>query len=122
MKKYSFEKLDVWEKGRQFVKETYRITSQFPVDERFALVQQIRRASTSITSNLAEGSGRISGKEQARYTEMSFGSLMEVLNHLIVAVDLGYISEREVDGQRPLIDEIGNKLNKLREAQLKKDI
>ena len=72
----------------------------------------------SVSSNITEGTARISKKEKARYSEMAFGSLMEVLSQLIVAQDLNYLSESEVENTRPLIDELANKINKLRKAQL----
>ena len=118
-KTYSFEKLNVWKLARQLVTDIYQLTSTFPKEERFGMTSQLRRAACSVPNNLAEGSARISPKEQARFTEISFGSLMEVLNELIVSCDLGFISTEQVEKQRPLIDEIGNKLNKLRESQLK---
>lgn len=121
MRLYSFEKLDVWEKSRTLVKNVYQISKCFPDDEKFGLTSQIRRAAISITSNIAEGSSRNSGKEQARFTEYAFGSLMEVLSQLISANDLEYISANEINDQRPLIEEIGNKLNKLKETQLSRD-
>ncbi len=120
MRLYSFEKLDVWKLARKLTVNIYKISRNFPDDERFGLTSQIRRASVSVTSNIAEGSSRQSGKEQARYTEMSFGSLLEILNQLIVAFDLEYISEATINKERPLIEEVGNKLNKLRESQLRK--
>ena len=70
--------------------------------------------------NIAEGASRHSGKDQARFTEIAFGSLMEVLNLLIIATDIEYITEATVNEFRPLIEEIGNKLNSLRETQLKR--
>ncbi|MCC6726044.1 MAG: four helix bundle protein [Saprospiraceae bacterium] len=120
MRAYYFEKLDVWQKGRLFIKSIYLISKKFPADERFGMTQQIRRACTSINCNIAEGTSRHSGKDQARFTEIAFGSLMEVLNLLIIASDLEYITEQEVIELRPLIEEIGNKLNSLRETQLKR--
>ncbi len=120
MRLYSFEKLEVWNLSRKLTKNIYRISSKFPPEEKFGLVSQIRRAIISVTSNIAEGSSRKSGKEQARFSEIAFGSLMEVLNQLIAAKDLEFISEEDADKQRPLIEEIGNKLNKLRESQLRK--
>jgi len=118
MKIYSFEKLQVWQLSRQYAKKIYQVSKQFPNDERFGLTSQIRRACISVSSNLAEGSARISPQEQSRFTEISFGSLMETLNQLILAGDLEFITEREVNEIRPMIDEIGNKLNALRAAQL----
>lgn len=120
MKTYSFEKLEVWKLGRKLSKEIYEITKYFPDDERFGLTSQIRRACISITSNIAEGSSRNSGKEQARFTEIAFGSLLEVLNQLIVAFDLEYLNEETLNKERALIDELANKLNKYKASQQKR--
>lgn len=118
MRLYSFEKLDVWKLSRKLNKNIYQICEKFPDNEKFGLTFQIKRASVSISSNIAEGSSRKSGIEQARYTEIAFGSLLEVLNQLILANDLDYINEQTLNNERLLIEEIGNKLNKLKEAQL----
>ena len=118
MRTYSFEKLNVWKLSRTLVKDIYSLTKTFPPEEQFGLTSQIRRATISISSNLAEGSARISGKEKARFSEIAFGSLMEVLNQLILAQDLGYISEFDILRRRPLIEEIANKINSLRKSQL----
>jgi four helix bundle protein len=119
MYQFSFERLDVWQRGRELCKIIYQISHKFPPDERFGATQQIRRAALSITCNLAEGSSRHKSVEKARYTEIAYGSLMEVLNLLIVAVDLHFISEITFTDTRPIIEEISNKLNRLRESQLK---
>lgn len=120
MRLFAFEKLDVWKLGRELTKEIYLITKSFPDDEKFGLTSQIRRACISITSNITEGTSRITGKEQVRFTEISYGSVMEVLNQLIIAFDLDYISDEELTQQRPLIEELTNKLNSLRKYQLNK--
>jgi four helix bundle protein len=120
MKIYYFEKLDVWQKGRTYLKSIYQISQKFPFDEKFGMTSQIRRAAISINCNIAEGVSRQTGKEQARFTEISYGSLMETLNLLILANDLTYISDEELNNFRPLIEEISNKLNSLRETQLKR--
>jgi four helix bundle protein len=120
MKTYSFESLDVWQKSRELVNKIYLLSGDFPIEERYSLTQQLRRASLSITCNLAEGNSRKSGKEQARYTEVAYGSLLEVLNLLILATDLQFIAEEKQSDFRLLITEIGNKLNKLRSTQLNK--
>ena len=118
MRLYSFEKLEVWQLGRKLTVDIYRISRDFPEDEKFGLTSQIRRAAISITSNIAEGSSRQTGKEQARFTEIAFGSLLEVLNQLIIASDLEYIELEVVSRERVLIEELGNKLNKLHESQI----
>lgn len=118
MRLYSFEKLDVWKLSRKLNKNIYQISEKFPYNEKFGLTSQIRRASVSVSSNIAEGSSRKSGIEQARFTEFAFGSLLEVLNQLILASDLDFINEQVLNNERLLIEEIGNKLNKLKEVQL----
>ncbi|MCF6184939.1 MAG: four helix bundle protein [Bacteroidales bacterium] len=120
MRKFSFEKLDVWQLSRKLAVSIYKISEEFPKEEKYGLTSQIRRAIISVSSNIAEGSSRQSGIEQARYTEIAYGSLLEVLNQLILAVDLGYISTENVNEQRPAIEELVNKLYKLRISQLNK--
>jgi len=114
---YSFEKLDVWQKSRELVKYIYKLTKKFPADEKYGLTSQIRRATISVSSNLAEGSSRKTAKDQAHFTTISYGSLMELLNQLILSSDLAYISNDELLQIRPSIEEIGNKLNSLRNSQ-----
>ena len=121
MKKFSFEKLEVWNLSRLFTKHIYNVSREFPDSEKFGLTSQIRRAAISVSSNIAEGSARITGKEQARYTEIAYSSLLECLNQIIIAIDLKYLVEKDIDELRPLIDEIANKLNKLRKSQLQRD-
>ncbi len=81
---YSFEKLEVWKEAKEFTKNIYAITSEFPELEKFGLVSQLRRASVSVCSNIAEGSARNSNKDKAHFTTMAFSSAVEVLNQLII--------------------------------------
>ena len=118
---YSFEKLDVWQKARLLNTKIYSLTLNFPKEETYGLVQQLRRASISISSNLAEGSSRTSYKDKARFTNIAYGSLLEILNQIILSKDLTYIQESEYNELRPLIEEIGNKLNALRKSQIVKE-
>ena len=119
---YSFEKLEVWQLSRKLVQEIYSLTDGFPNEEKYGMVSQIRRAAVSITCNIAEGAGRKTGKDKAHFTQMAFSSLLEVLNLLIVAVDLRFMEEKALEAIRPTIEHIGNKLNALRNAQLKQGI
>ncbi len=120
MKEYSFEKLEVWQLSRKLVKVTYTITDSFPEEEKFGIVNQMRRAAISISSNISEGSSGKSYKDQARFTVISYGSLMELLNQYILSNDLEWISNKELIKIRVLIEEISNKLNGLRNYQLNK--
>ena len=117
---YAFEKLEVYKLGRTLNVLVYKISEKFPDIEKFGLTLQIRRASISVCSNISEGASKPSYKEQARFTEISYNSLMEVLNDLILANDLEFIRDDEVRNFRILIEELGNKLNAYRNYQLKK--
>ena len=98
----------------------YQLLDDFPKFENYALCDQIRRAVVSIPSNLAEGSGRISVKEQLRFYEIAYGSLMETYNQLIIATDLKYLDENRLDDIRPQIDTVARMLNGLRSSMMKK--
>lgn len=120
MKIYSFEKLEVWQESLVLVKLIYSITDSFPSEEKFGLTSQLRRASISISSNLAEGTSRRTQKDKAHFTTISFSSAMEVLNQLIIGKDLGFISENDYILARNKIEKITNMLNALRNYQLNK--
>lgn len=115
---FSFEKLKVWQNSRELIGTIYKVTSSFPKEERYCLVDQIRRASISVASNLAEGSSRISCKDQAHFTNLAYSSLMEVLNQLYIASDLIYITEELFSELKEKISLISNQLNALRNSQL----
>jgi four helix bundle protein len=110
---YSFEKLEVWQKSRVLMKSIYITTKNFPSEERFGMTSQLRRASVSVSSNIAEGSVRWSKKEQARFYEISYGSLMEVLNQLILSHDLEFLKEKSLMELRTQIDEVARMVNAL---------
>lgn len=110
---FRFERLDVWKLARNLVFRIYHVTGKFPSDERFGLTSQLRRAAVSVVSNIAEGSGRNSDTDFAHFLEMSYGSLMEVVTQLMVAFDLGYIVEDELNKLRQNSSEIAAKLGAL---------
>jgi four helix bundle protein len=118
MHQYSFEKLRVWQRSREFVRRIYFLTKKFPESEKFGIVAQLQRAAVSVSSNIAEGSSRISGKDQGNFLQMAYSSLMECLCQLILSFDLGYISESELTEARDRIEEISNLLNAYRKAIL----
>lgn len=90
---FSFEKLEVWIEAKDFSKMIYQITSKFPETEKYGLISQLRRASISIASNIAEGSARKTFKDKAHFTTIAFGSSVEVLNQLIISYELNFMSE-----------------------------
>jgi len=118
MKQFSFEKLNVWQKAKTLAVNIYTVTEKFPEKERFGLISQIRRCSISIPSNIAEGTGRNSSKDKARFTEIAYASLMELLNQLIIAHDLNFITNDQYKLIRKQIEEISRMLNALRTSQL----
>lgn len=91
----SFTDLIAWQKGHHLVLEVYKLLPNFPKYENFALCDQIRRSSVSITSNIAEGFSRHSNKEKTQFFYQSLGSLTEVQNQLLIARDIKYISSKE---------------------------
>ena len=117
---YSFETLKAWQEAKKLVVTIYRLIEDFPRFEKYALCDQIRRAIVSVPSNLAEGSGRISLKEQIRFIEISYGSLMEAYNQLLIAADLEYIDKQSIDSIKPDIDTVARLLNGLRASYVKK--
>ena len=118
MKTYSFEKLIVWQKSRKLAVIINKITRDFPKDEIFGMISQMRRCSISIASNVAEGSGRHSAKDKARFTEMAYSSALELINQLIISWDLEYVSEKNYLTIRNEIEEITFMLDSLYKAQL----
>ena len=93
MRVYSFEKLECWQKARQLSVWTYGITQKFPSEEKFAMVSQMRRAAISIASNLAEGSSRKTAKDKNHFSTIAYSSTVELLNDLIIANDLKFITD-----------------------------
>ena len=108
---FSFEKLRVYGKARELVKEVYALQKKFPKEERYELGDQIRRSITSVTSNIAEGAGRDSYKEKVHFLEIAFGSLMEAFSQLQNAQDLGYVNESDVENVRPMFEDVAKMLS-----------
>jgi len=90
----SFEDLIVWKEGHKLVLMVYDITKIFPENEKFGLVSQMRRCAVSITSNIAEGFGRRGYREKLQFYYISSGSISELKNQLLIAKDVGYLSEK----------------------------
>lgn len=115
---YSFEKLEIWQKAIDLSVQIYKTTSTFPSEEKFGLISQIRRSCNSISANIAEGSVRLSAKDRARFIQISFGSTIELLNHLILANKLGFIEEKDLTKYRNYIQELTNKINAFHKSVL----
>ncbi len=109
----SFTDLNAWKQAHVLVLEIYKMTQNFPKEEQFGLTNQIRRAVVSITSNIAEGFSRNSYREKAQFYSMALGSLTEVQNQLLIAKDLGYITNNEFSRTAELTITVSKLLNGL---------
>ena len=101
--RFRFEKLEVWQEARAINRAIYLMARNFPRHEVFAMTSQIRRATVSISANIAEGSGRNSDRDFAHFLEQAYGSLMEVASLCYLALDEGYVSESKLN---PLLDDL----------------
>jgi four helix bundle protein len=88
---FNFEKLDVWQEAISFADLIYEVSAKFPDQERFALINQMRRAAVSISSNIAEGSSRLSRIDFARFVEIATGSLFETLSQARIALNQKFL-------------------------------
>lgn len=91
----NFTDLLVWKNGHNLVLQIYKITKNFPNEEKYGLTDQIRRAAVSITSNIAEGFGRMKYNDKAHFYTMALGSIYEVQNQILISRDIGYVTEDE---------------------------
>lgn len=117
---FYFEKLEVWKDSIEFIKSVYHLTKNFPADEKFGITSQMRRSSISVATNISEGNSRTTGKDQANFTTMSYSSLMETLNLIIISYELEYLKNDSYQTMRLEIEKMANKLNALRKSQLAK--
>ena len=115
---FRFEKLSVWQKAIAFADQVYVATRKFPHDERFGLTSQMQRAAVSISSNIAEGSGRISDRDNAHFLEMAYGSLMEVVSQAHVAQQQQFLEVLQRDALSVAADELARMLSGLRASLL----
>jgi four helix bundle protein len=99
----TFEDLEVWQKSRQLTFYIYRLTKGFPAEERYGLISQMRRASISVSSNIAEGFARLHVKDKERFYVTASASLSELLSQLIVSKDLNYITHEELIAGKELL-------------------
>ena len=113
MKINSYKDLIVWQKSMLLAKQIYAITSTFPKSELLGLISQMRRATVSIPSNIAEGFSRRHAKEHSQFLRISLGSLTELETQLILSKELGFIKENRFIEISFLIEEISKMLHKV---------
>lgn len=116
MHEYSFEKLEVWKELRVLIKMIYKLTESFPHSEIFGLGNQLRRAAVSSASNYAEGNSRFSYKDKARFFNVSYGSLIEILAQVVISSDLGFTNEEKLHEVRLQIEKCTRMISGLRQA------
>ncbi len=94
---HKFKDLEIWKKSRVFCSKIYAITSKFPETEKFGLTNQLRKASVSIPSNIAEGSSRNTNKDFSRFLQITLGSAYEIETQLLISFDIKFIDQAELD-------------------------
>jgi four helix bundle protein len=114
---YPFEKLRVWQSARRLAKEIYFATAKFPQREIYGLTSQCNRAGVSVAANLAGGSSRQSRKDQAHFSEIAYGSLMELACLLILSSDIGILPNESEQSLRTSIEQLSLQLNALHRSQ-----
>ncbi len=107
---FHFEKLSVWQEAMKLVQLVYVMTKNFPPEERFGMLSQLRRAAVSIPANISEGKGRYSQKEFAQFLYLSRGSLYETITLIKTSTDLGYLQPKD---QERLLNQCQVVLSKL---------
>jgi len=118
---FGYRKLVVYIKATDYVQYVYSLLKKFPEEEKYGLCSQLRRASVSITSNIAEGVSRYSSKDKIHFMEIAFGSLMETMSQLEIANKLYYITNEELTAAENKASEISKLLTNLQYSFLPKD-
>src|SRR5947207_11487589 len=112
----NFRNLKVWQRAHQLTLDVYRATDAFPQKEQYGLTSQLRRACISIEANIAEGCGRRSDRELARFLRIAMGSATETECHLLVARDLGFLAPEKHQTLETLLHEVMRMLHGLLET------
>ena len=117
---FNFEKSDVWQKAIDFADLVYKNTRHFPDNERFGLTNQMRRAAVSISSNIAEGTSRMSQADFARFIEIATGSVFEVVSQSFIGRRQEFLDEENFHALYSAADEVGRMLSGLRKSLISK--
>lgn len=116
MPHFGFQRLEVYQLSKSLVLYSYRLTREFPADEKFALVQQVNRAAISIPSNIVEGYGRITAKDKSHFINMAYSSLMELVCQFEISEALGYISYEELENVMGKAHHLSVKISNFRQS------
>jgi four helix bundle protein len=115
-KPQSYRDLVVWQKSIELAKQLYQLTSRFPIEEKFGLISQMRRAAVSVPSNIAEGQARNTTGEFIQFISHAEGSAAELDTQLLLSVELGLVKQTDASASFALIEEIRRMLNGLRRS------
>ena len=118
MEEFYYRRLEVYKNAKTLSHEVCKLVKSYPVDERFALCDQLRRAVMSIPINIAEGFGRFSSKEKAHFIQIAFGSLNEVMCELELSLDENYITEEQLKNIERQIITVSRQLSALHKSVL----
>ena len=113
MKVKSFQDLTVWQEAHKLTLEVYKLTGKFPVSEKYGIVSQLRRCSSSIPANIAEGFGRATTRELLRCLQISRGDLEEARYFILLSRDLSYVTPKDCEEMGKRCDSIGRMINAL---------
>ena len=116
MPHFGFQRLEVYQLSKALVLQSYRLTREFPSDEKFALVQQINRAAISIPSNVVEGYGRMTAKDKSHFLNMAYSSLMELVCQFEIAEALGYITSEALESIMGQAHHLSVKISNFRQS------
>lgn len=112
----SYQDLVVWQKAMQLAEAVYKLTQTFPTEERYGLTQQLRRATVSIPSNIAEGHARATTREYLHFLSIAQGSRAEAETQVLLAIQIGYLSRPQAQPALGLLDEVSRMLASLRNS------
>lgn len=115
---FAFEKLEVWILAMDLTVEVYKLTENFPKPEQFSLTDQVRRAIAAVPANISEGNSRQTNKDKAHFLTIAYSSLMETMNHLILASKLNYVNENDLKELRTKIEKVSAQISALRNYHL----
>lgn len=111
---HRFKDLEIWKRSRIFCSKIYAETANFPENEKFGITNQLRKASVSIPSNIAEGSSRASNKELSRFLEIAIGSAYEIETQLLISNDLKFLEFETLESLLNELEEIIKMISKFR--------
>lgn len=117
---FNYKTLVAYQRAKVMVKEVYSLLKKFPREEQYAMCDQLRRASVSVTSNIAEGTSRTTLPDKIHFLEIAYGSLMEVHSQMDVACDLGYITHGDLSNLEETIVGVVKPMSGLRASYLRK--